>query len=88
MGGSEEDKKFTAKTILNWWPAPRETIIAQEDSIRLVAKERQCKGTMKLLENRSNLDLTGIRNLELRAWNTFQSYPSCPKLDNLRIWRS
>ena len=61
----------------------REKIIAQEDNIRLVAMERQCGGTM--LENRSNLDLTGIGNLELGAWKTVQSYP---KLDNLRIWRS
>ena len=37
---------------------------------------------MKLLENRSNLDLTGIRNLELGAWKTVQSYPSYPKLDH------
>ena len=27
--------------------------------------ERQCEGTMKLLENYSNLDLTGNLNLEL-----------------------
>ena len=64
----------------------REKIIAQEDNIRLVAMERQCGGTM--LENRSNLDLTGIGNLELGAWKTVQSYLSYPKQDILRIWRS
>ena len=43
----------------------REKIIAQENNIRLVAMERQCGGTMKLLENYSNMDLTGNLNLEL-----------------------
>ena len=61
----------------------REKIIAQEDNIRLVAMERQCGGTMKLLENYSNLDL----NWELESgtvgiWNTLQSYMSYPNLDD------
>ena len=49
----------------------REKIIAQEDNIRLVAMERQCGGTMKLLENYSNLDLNWeLESGTVGTWNT------------------
>ena len=61
----------------------REKIIAQEHNIRLVAMERQCEGTMKLLENYSNLDLNWeLESGNVGTWKTLQSYPSYPNLDN------
>ena len=60
----------------------REKIIAQENNIRLVAMERQwCEGTMKLLENYSNLDLTGNLNLELLEPGTL-----CKVIRVIQIW--
>ena len=56
-------------------------INAQEDNIRLVAMERQCGGTMKLLENYSNLDLTGNLNLELLEPGTL-----CKVIRVIQIW--
>ena len=56
-------------------------INAQEDNIRLVAMERQCEGTMKLLENYSNLDLTGNLNLELLEPGTL-----CKVIRVIQIW--
>jgi len=46
-----------------------------------VAMERQCGGTMKLLENYSNLDLTGNLNLELLEPGTL-----CKVIRGIQIW--
>ena len=67
----------------------REKIIAQENNIRLVAMERQCGGTMKLLENYSNLDLTGNLNLELLEPGTLCKAKRVIQIwITLRSWRS